>query len=127
MNVFVLPGFARTITLLGTLLLLTSCTLLHRNRTPVNTAPKVFQYSYQEPARTLVPSGLAQKLSNGKMGDRVIVQLAKGLSSTIRLGEDYFSANGYQCRRYTKESAIAMSACKINNRWYQAKPILINQ
>jgi len=125
MNFIVLPGFSQTIILLGSLVLLTSCSHF---RKPVKIPPpKVFQYSYQNPARKLLPSGFANKLSTGKVGERVVVRMAKGQSSTVRLGGNYFSANGNPCRRYTKESSIAMSACKVNNRWYQAQPIFVNQ
>ena len=126
MNAFFLSGFAQTITLLGTLILLTSCSY-HRKPRHVDTPPKTFQYSYQNPARKLLPSDFARKLSTGKVGERAFVRVENGKFSTVRLGENYFSANGYTCRRYTKESAIAMSACKINNRWYQAQPIFVNQ
>ncbi len=129
MNVFVLPSFALSSALLATVtFLLASCTNQFANqRKPVNTAPKVFQFSYQEPSRQLEYSGLAQKLSKGKLGDRLTIKLADGQSSTIRLGEKYYSANGHQCRRYTIKSSRAKSSCKINNRWYQAQPILINE
>ena len=124
MNVFVLPSFALNSALLATLIVLTSCT---NNRVAVNTSPKVFQFSYQEPSRQLAHSALIQKLSKGKVGDKVAIRSANGQSSVIRLGENYFSANGHQCRRYTIKSSRAKSACKINNRWYQAQSILINE
>lgn len=124
MNAFVLPRFTQIITLLGALVILTACT---NKRTPVITSPKIFQFSYQEPARQLEKAGLAQKLSKGKVGDKVTIRLTNGQSSTIRLGENYFSANGHQCRRYTIKSSKAKSACKINNRWFQAQSILINE
>jgi len=125
MNFTVLPGFSHTIILLGSLVLLTSCSHF---RKPVKIQPpRVFQYSYQNPARTLLPADFARKLSTGKVGERAFVRVGNGKFSTVRLGENYFSANGNPCRRYTKESSIAMSACKINNRWYQAQPIFVNQ
>lgn len=128
MNVFVLPSVTLSSALLAIVLILTSCTNQFANqRRPVNTPPKVFQFSYQEPSRQLEYPGLAQKLSKGKLGDRLTIKLADGQSSAIRLGEKYYSANGHQCRRYTIKSSRAKSACKINNRWYQAQPILINE
>ena len=132
MNFFVLPSIALNGALLATLILLTSCTNQYANqyanqRTPVNTPPKTFQFSYQEPSRQLAHSGLVQKLSKGKVGDKLTIKLASGQASTIRLGENYFSANGHQCRRYTIESSRVKSACKINNRWYQAQSIIINE
>jgi len=126
----VLPSLVRSFVILGSLFFLVSCAsyrTYRTSRTSVDTPPKVFQYSYKEPVRELVNPSLARKLSNGKVGGKLTIKLARGQSSTIRLGESYFSANGHHCRRYTQESAIAMSACKINNRWYQAQPILINQ
>lgn len=121
----VLPGFVLHIALLGTLILLGSCTT--NKRTSSITPPKVFQYSYQEPSRRLENASLAQKLSKGKVGDRSTSRLAGRKSFSIRLGEYYFSANGHKCRKYTVNSSTLKTACNINNRWYQAQPILINK
>ena len=125
MKFFVLPGLMTNITLLGaTLAVLTSCT--SQRRVPTNIPPKVFQYSYQEPSRQIISPTLSRKLSSGKSGDMVYMKY-DNKSSTVRLGKNYYSANGYMCRYYTVNPSNEKAACKINNRWYQAKPILIKK
>lgn len=125
MNYLALPSLMLKTASLGILILLTSCT--KTNRTPITSPPKVFQYSYQEPSRQLENPHIAQKLSKGRVGETINIKLSNGRASSVRLGNNYFSANGHQCRKYTTKTATVKTACKINNRWYQSRPILINK
>lgn len=108
-------------------ILLPSCSAYQQSKQakePV--APIVFNYSYQEPYRQSVDSALSEKLSNGKAGDMLFTKF-NGKQTTIRLGNRYYSASGYECRKYTVNPSNTKAACKINNRWYRAKPILIKK
>lgn len=108
-------------------MLLTSCSAIQqREKGKKLVAPVEFNYSYRRPSRQIVSSALSLKLSKGKAGDMLYTQF-KGKKSTIRLGQRYYSASGYKCRRYTVNPSNTKAACKINGRWYQAKPILIKK
>jgi len=125
MKFFVLPSLTQNMTLLAAaLIILTSCT--SQRHVPTDIPLKVFQYSYQEPSRQIISSALSKKLSSGKPGDMIYMKY-DNKSSTIRLGKNYDSANGYTCRHYIVSPSNEKTACKINNRWYQAKPILIKK
>ncbi len=140
MNFFVLPatpgaipkavsgtlrsGWIVVMVALGSMLFLTACSI-HR-KVPVSQPPRVFQYAYKAPARQAVNPEFARKLAKGSKGDHAVLRL-NGVSVPVRLGEHYFSANGNQCRRYLVKSSLSKAACLINNRWYQAKPILVNE
>lgn len=125
LNSFPAKAFSLSVTI-ATLFLLTSCSSNQFSVKAPITPNKVFQYSYQEPTRQLSNSALTKKLSSGKVGDMVTTKSA-GKFTTIHLGKRYYSANGNECRRYTVNPSNEKAACKINNRWYQAKPILVKE
>lgn len=121
---FVLDRYVLKIIILSALLLLTSCTLKSES---VEIPSIVFQYSYQEPSRKVESANLSKRLSKGKVGELIAIKKSNRGSAKVRLGGHYFSANGNECRRYTVLPSNLKSACKINNRWYQAQPIIIKE
>ena len=119
MRFFVLPSL-----MIGTLLLLTSCASLRTAPAKIPPA-KAFQYSFKNPSRLLSTPEFAKQLSSGEHNSTVRIKLQNNEISSVTLGRSYFSANGYECRRYKVKSRFAYSACKINGRWYEASPIII--
>ncbi len=110
--------------LISVLLLLTSCASL---QAPVAKTPnKAFQYSYQKPSRVLSTAGFSKQLSVGEQNHTVKIRLQNNGISHVKLGRKYFSASGYECRRYKVQSRFEYSACKINGRWFEASPIIIS-
>ena len=81
--------------------MLASCSSFSK-KTQEETPIKNFQYAFKAPTRALLGSGL-------------------------KLGRSYFSASGYTCKKYTQQSGQQGSACKIDGRWYNASPILLNK
>ncbi len=114
----------RIFVLLGVLLLLTSCTNLHRT---VTVPQKTFQYNYQGPSRVIINSDFAKQLSSGAIGKTVRMKLGNNAVENVRLGQNYYSASGHNCRRYTLQSNFQRSACKINGRWHNTSPIIISK
>ena len=110
--------------LISTLLMLTSCTNLHRT---VAVPQKAFQYNYKGPTRTGIDSNFAKQLTSGKTGQTVKVKIGSNPVESVKLGQDYSSASGHQCRRYSLQSNYQRSACKINGRWHDASPIIISK
>lgn len=116
---FILPSL-----IFGTLLLLSACTSL---QPPVVEVPsKTFQYAYQNPSRILSTPEFSKQLSAGSLGGVVKIRLQNNRLSTVKLGRKYYSASGYECRRYKVQARFQYSACKINGRWYEASPIIIS-
>jgi hypothetical protein len=68
---------------------------------------KLFSYAYQQPSRVLAGSGVSKQLSSPTFG------------------RTYFSASGYECRRYNLSSGASESACKIGKRWYTPSPVFL--
>ncbi len=102
----------RLIFLLSVLIFLTSCS---NSRLPYSgqkaeqkvIPEKAFSYAYQQPSRVLAGSGISKQLSNPTFG------------------RTYFSASGYECRRYNVASGSSESACKIGKRWYTPSPVFL--
>jgi len=119
MKSFIFPSF-----IFGVLLLLNACASL---QPPVVEVPsKTFLYAYQNSARVLTTPSFSKKLSTGPLGDVVKIKLQNDRLSTVKLGRKYYSASGYECRRYKVQERFQYSACKINGRWYEASPIIIS-
>ena len=95
----------RIAVLLSIFFLLTSCSTFNQHQ-ETELPQKVFQYSYQAPRRTLVSADGLKQLRDAKAT------------------QPYFSASGYQCRKYHLSSKTMSSACKIAGRWYSTSPIL---
>lgn len=91
--------------------------------TQVKPAPLVFQYSYKEPVRTSSSATLSKQLSTGKDGSLVAVQLKDKTTSKARLGRSYFSASGYECRKYLINTQNEYTSCFIGGRWLETSPI----
>lgn len=115
----------RFVVLLGVMFVLASCSNYSSTQTP--TPSKVFQYTYQGPERVLTSPAFASSLTNGKSGDLSKIRLANEQVATAKLGRSYFSASGYECRKYTVQSSGLHSACKVNGRWYDASPIILKK
>lgn len=111
----------RLLVLLGTLLFLTSCTA---SRSTKVVPPKTFQYSFQGPSRVLTSPDVSKQLTSGRSGSTIKVRLDDNRLTTARLGHRYFSASGYECRKYTVQPAYEYTACRIGGKWYQASPII---
>ncbi len=130
MKLFVLPHLlARGIpfsALIFVLIAPAACsnTRLHSKASSIPS--KVFQYAYQEPSREIVNSVLSRHLSNGKNGDSFKINESRK-KLTIRLGSNYYSANGNLCRKFIVNPANEKVACKINNHWFQARPVLVKK
>lgn len=106
---------------LGTALMLTSCSQVQINK-PV--PPKVFQYAYQEPVRTSSSASFAKQLREGKDGSLVSIRLANKRATKARLGRRYFSASGYECRKYTVQTQQEYASCLIGGRWLETSPVV---
>ena len=115
----------RFVVLLGVMFVLASCSNYSSTHTPETAPKKVFQYSYQGPARVLTSPAFSAVLNKGKSGALSKIKLANNQVATAKLGRNYFSASGYECRKYSVQSSGQYSACKINGRWYDASPIVL--
>ena len=111
----------RLFVLLGTLLLLTSCTA---SRSAKVVPQKTFQYSFQAPSRVQTSPDFSKQLSSGRLGSTIKVRLDDNRLTTARLGRSYYSASGHECRKYTVQPAFEYIACNIGGKWYQASPII---
>ncbi len=98
----------------------TQLTPAHMQVKPV---PLVFQYSYKDPVRTSSSTTLSKQLSTGKDGSLVAVQLKDKTTSKARLGRRYFSASGYECRKYLINTQNEYTSCFIGGRWLETNPI----
>lgn len=87
-------------------------------------APKVFQYNYQEPVRSSSNSNLAKQLTTGIDDSVITVKLKDDTNSHARLGKRYFSASGYECRKYSIKTGGEYTACYIGGRWLETGSIL---
>lgn len=85
--------------------------------------PLVFQYSFKDPVRTSASPTLSKQLSTGKDGTLVNVQLKDKSTSNARLGKHYFSASGYECRKYLLNTQNEYTSCLIGGRWLETSPI----
>ena len=112
----------RFFVLLSIFFLLTSCTQ-YRTYKPV--PQKTFQYSYQSPERIVTNPDFSKHLSMSKQGTSIRIQLPNNLLATAKLGRNYFSASGFQCRKYTVQSSYEYSACNIGGKWHEASPIIL--
>ena len=126
MRFFVLPGSAlpRLVfpgLVLGMTLMLTSCSQLQRYK-PI--PHKVFQYSYQEPTRSSSSANLAKQLTTGKEGSLVAIRLKDKSTTKARLGKSYFSASGYECRRYSLPTQNEYVSCLIDGQWLETNSIV---
>ena len=126
MRFFVLPGSAlpRLVfpgLVLGMTFMLTSCSQLQKYK-PI--PPKVFQYSYLEPKRSSSGANLAKQLTTGKVGSLVTIRLEDQNTAKARLGKSYFSASGYECRKYSLPSQSEYVSCLIGGQWLQNSPII---
>jgi len=111
----------RFFVLFSTIFLLTSCTQNSYKPVP----QKTFQYSYQSPARVLTSPDFSKHLTSSNTGSNIQIKLPNNQLSTAKLGRTYFSASGYECRKYTVQSNFQYSACKIGGRWYENSPIIL--
>jgi len=116
----------RFVVLLSSLLLLASCSN-YSNEVQKEIPQKKFQYTFQEPTRDLLSSQFSNALNQNKQKSTINVKLSKYKSATIKTGRSYFSASGHDCRKYTLQSGQQASACKIDGRWYNASPILLEK
>jgi len=102
----------RLIFLLSALIFLTSCS---SSRLPYSEQKaeqriipeKTFSYAYQQPNRVLAGSSISKQLSSPAFG------------------RTYFSASGYECRRYNISSGSSGAACKIGKHWYTPSPVFL--
>jgi len=117
----------RFVVLLGVMFVLASCSNYSGTQTPDTASTKVFQYAYQGPARVLTSPSFSNALNHGKSGDLSKIKLADNNVATAKLGKSYFSASGYECRRYSVQSSGQYAACKIGQRWYNASPIILTK
>lgn len=85
--------------------------------------PLVFQYSFKDPVRTSSSPTLSKQLSTGKEGSIVNIQLKDQSTSNARLGKRYFSASGYECRKYLINTQDEYTSCFIGGRWLETSPI----
>lgn len=106
---------------LGVALMLTSCSQVQIFK-PL--PPKVFKYAYQEPVRTSSSANLAKHLSTGKEGSFVAIRLENKKVAKARLGRSYFSASGYECRKYTIQTQQEYVSCQIGGRWLETSPVV---
>ena len=89
---------------------------------------KVFNYVFQEPKRTQIATNFAKQLSAGKDDSLATIRLQDKSIRKARLGRQYFSASGYECRKYTIQGSpqpqTEYASCLINGHWLDASPIV---
>lgn len=121
MRFFVLPRLIFSGLILSMTLMLASCSQFQVYK-PV--PQKVFQYSYLEPVRTSSSANFAKQLAAGKDGSMVSIRLKDNRATKARLGRSYFSASGYECRKYSLPAQNEYVSCLIGGRWLQTSPIV---
>jgi len=89
----------------------------------VTPAPRVFQYSFKDPVRASSSPTLSKQLSTGKDGSLVVVKLKDQTTKKARLGRSYFSASGYECRKYLINTQDEYTSCLIGGRWLETNSI----
>jgi len=114
----------RFFVLVGTLLLLTSCSTTPKSSVAPN---KDFHYAYQSPSRVAASQSFSRELTSGKIGRTIKIKLHNKTFTTVKLGRNYYSASGHNCRKYTVQSNHAYSACNIGGRWFETSPIIISK
>ena len=114
----------RFFVLVSTLLLLASCSTTPK----FNIVPqKDFHFAYQKPSRVLANQSFAQQLASGNTGSTIKIKLHNKSITTAKLGRNYFSASGHNCRKYNVQSNHTYNACNISGRWYETSPIIISK
>jgi hypothetical protein len=102
--------------------MLTSCS---QYRTYKDIPQKTFRYSYQSPKRVVTSPSFSRHLSDSKPGTSIKIKLSDNKLTSAKLGRVYFSASGYQCRKYMVQSNYEYSACNIGGKWYEVSPIIL--
>ncbi len=95
----------RTLTLLISMLLITSCS----GGLPELDTNKQLSYQFEQPKRQVFPSEQAVQLGKPTIND---------IGKTNR--QHYYSANGNICKRLS----IRKTACYIGNKWYESTVIM---
>jgi hypothetical protein len=120
----------KSLLLIGMATTLVSCSQIKRYQLQLTKQKpeKVFKYVFQEPKRSQLAANFAKQLSGGKDGSLVTIRLQDHRVKKARLGRQYFSASGYQCRKYTLQGSpqpqIEYASCLINGRWLNTSPIV---